>query len=149
MKILPPIFKNCTEISDTRILYSACEKEERIENLVINSADLSGAALPRAEFSCVKFSGCRFGEANFKGNDFCDILFESCDFSNADFSNSSFRRTIWRDCKGVGADFSECSFRDTVFDSDILYTQTSTVQSCDLFPLKAVIFPARILRNAS
>lgn len=149
MKILPPILKNCTEISDTKILYSACEKEERIENLLINSADLSGTALPRAEFSCVKFSGCRFGEANFKGADFCDFLFGSCDFSNADFSNSSFRRTIWRDCKGVGADFSESSFRDTVFDSDILSYANFNRTKLRSFPLKAAIFPARILRNAS
>ncbi len=97
MKILPPVLKNCTEISDVRILYSGCEKEERMENLAINSADLTGASLPRVEFSCVKFSGCRFGEANFKGSDFCDILFESCDFSNADFSDSSFRLRSRRD----------------------------------------------------
>ena len=110
MKILSPEFPSPL----TRYENNAPVLENFTENAAFSACDFTRAALADAEFSHVKFSGCKFVSADLRRADFCDAVFENCDFSGAILRGAALRRARLEGCKGMGADFSEGYFADTV-----------------------------------
>ena len=110
MKILSPEFPSPL----TPYENDAPALENFTENAAFSACDFTRAALADAEFSHVKFIGCKFVSADLRRADFCDAVFENCDFSGAILRGAALRRARLEGCKGMGADFSEGYFADTV-----------------------------------
>lgn len=82
------------------------ESDSSVDDIVIERAQLGGAAIENVDFVNCTFIGCNFLEAKLAKVTFTRCSFKGCDFAMCSFTQCEFWEAQFDDCKLIGINWS-------------------------------------------